>query len=338
LCFVLWISPSAAGCEDADGPQDARLLYQVSDPKISVVAKVIARDNERMLVLGNGSDLSEPCSYDWWMNHEVQGKIECEEALPNNNQKSFLQVHARADGSCPHCTPKVDASFGGGVGIYQSMLALSKLTPDGKPRHLNRALVIGLGAGVLPSWLAARTDATLDVVDIAQSVVDVAPCFGVQEGPHLSLHVADGRRFLSDAAAASYDTIVVDAFDSAASMPPHMRSVEFFQLVASRLSENGVLLLNLLKCGSDQDGAGCGTFQQSVVASVQQAFAKTYLGQAPGAVGSQALMVAEKSEEPSSAGGGLAEPSDEVRAWFKAAQIKELGQDKDASAFHDDAK
>lgn len=316
----------ARHCPGENGDQNGELILQISDSKISTVAKVIASKDRRMLVIDKGGDFSAPCSYSWWMNHEVQGTVVCKESA----QKSFLQTRGPLQ-ECPICTPKVNDMVAAN-GYFKSMAALCTLTPDGQLRSADRVLIIGLGAGVLPTWLVTRTNSMVDVVDISDAVVKVSPCFGVQAGPRLAMHVADGRHFLSTTEV-SYNSIVVDAFDNAAMMPPCLRSVEFFQLVAQRLTKDGVLLLNLLKCGTEQDVSSCGSFQNSVIASVQQVFSKTYLAQASGSSGSQSVLVAKKQE--ASQDEVLGVPPDDVQAWFKTAAVEEIGKIRNADAFRD---
>lgn len=329
------LSLCAVGSADDCGQ---RLVYQVRDPRVDVVAKVVARGPRRQLVLANGSDFTAPCSGGtlggWWLEHEVQGTVLCEEAHAGA-PGTFLQSR-RAPAGCPPCAPQVDATVARN-GYFSSLAALCVLTAEGQPRRPARVLVIGLGAGVLPSWLAAHTDAAVDVVDVAQAVLDVSPCFGVEAGPRLALHAADGRRFLAGATAAAYDTIVVDAFDGSAAMPPCLRSVEFFELAAAKLGDGGVLLLNLLTCASDRGGGeDCGRFSASVVASAQQAFPVTYLAEAPGAMGSQAVLLARKRGTGIEDSGGRA-PGGAVRGWFKAAAVRKLTRQEAGLATHDAA-
>jgi len=333
VLFVLtWLSLASAITRLRRDDCTQNVVYQAHDPNLDTVVKVIARDSERLLILGNGTDYTSPCDtgLSWWLSHEVQGTATCKDSS-GAAPASFLQTR-RSDDGCPPCTPKVD-SMGG---YFKSVAALSVLTSDGRARKPRRVLVIGLGAGLLPSWLLANTEAEVDVVDINQAVVDASPCFGLRAGGNLALYADDGRKFLANAADATYDTIIVDAFDGSASMPMCMRSVEFFKLAAGKLTKRGVLLLNLLTCGSDKDAGSCGPFRDSVVAAVQQSFSTTYDAQAPGSLGSQSVLLAKKHDDgPEESAGTM--PSEVAQGWFKEAGVVEVAQLNADLATHDAA-
>lgn len=326
-------------CKD-HGEGDPVVLSQSYDDQVNIVAKVLLSGGDRLLVISAGQDFSSPCSYDWWMDHEVQGTITCEENGTAPLAKSFLQLQqsrrlSSDAAGCTACTPRLGELHG----YFQTMAALSVLDVQGQPRSIGRTAVIGLGAGLLPSWYAARTEASVDVVDYSSAVVSVASCFGVVAGPKLALHVQDGRQFLADAQEGAYETMVVDAFDTHASMPVCMRSTEFFKLAASRLTGSGVLLLNLLTCASDDDQKSCGKFRNAVVASVQAVFPHTYLAEAPGAMNSQRVLLARKTEDSErDAPEPTGEAAKETAAWFKEAQVQKLDQLSADLAAHDEGK
>lgn len=61
--------------------------------------------------------------------------------------------------------------------------------------------------------------------------------------PNLNVIIGDGRLNL-DRSAKQYDIIAVDAYRPPY-IPPHMTTLEFFTLCASRLTDDGVLTLNV---------------------------------------------------------------------------------------------
>jgi len=318
---------AAAACFE----KDVQVLRQVHDPQLDLVVNVLARDQggERLLVLANGSDTSQPCGLEWWLHHEVQGTAHC--AAPKSS--SFLALRARktadepagGDAACPPCQPEVDNLDSG---YMRTLAAMSVTQPSGAPREPGKVLVLGLGAGLLPAWLQAHTDADVHAVDLSAAVVDAAPCFGVQPGDRMHLHVAEGRAFLEQKEQDElFSTIVVDAFDPAASMASSMRTAEFFSLVHDALTPDGVLLLNLLTCESDADATTCGSFRDKVVASVQAAFPATYLALAPGAAGSQSVLIAQLEKT-----GDAAATSNQ---WFQDARVRPIERVK-AEPWHDE--
>jgi len=331
--FVTYSAVEAAACFE----KDVQVLRQARDPQLDLVVNVLARDQgtERLLVLANGSDTSQPCGLDWWLHHEVQGVAHCR--APKS--ASFLQLRATAadsppgaDGepSCPPCVPEVDNVDSG---YLRTLAALSVTQPSGEPREPGKVLVLGLGAGLLPSWLAAHTDADVHAVDLSSAVVAAAPCFGVHPGDRMHLHVDEGRAFLEDKEGRERDglfnTIVVDAFDPAASMAASMRTAEFFKLVHDQLTDDGVLLLNLLTCETDADSRTCGSFRDKVLASVQAAFPATYIGVAPGAAGSQSVLIAQNAKA------GAAAASTQPSQWFLDARVRPV-EAVHAEPWHDE--
>jgi SAM-dependent methyltransferase len=297
--------------------ESAVVLYQQADAPCKMVVNVISRGNERSLVLSNATDTTRPCRLDWWLSHEVQGTAMCEEESPS----ALLQTSSQDAPQCPKCTANVDEIRSG---YLRSIAALSVYSFDGTPRNPGHVVVIGLGAGILPAWLHKRTNAVVDVVDFSEVVVTAAPCFGVVADDRMRLHVADGRNFL-EKTSTKYDTIVVDAFDAAAAMAGGMQTTNFFGLVRQRLSDDGVLLLNLLTCGSDLDVGSCGRFRNDVLAAAQTAFPALYEAQAPGAAGSQSVLLAPVPGAKSAGAVKRAE-GELVQQWLHQAHVQQLPQ------------
>ena len=143
--------------------------------------------------------------------------------------------------------------------------------PEGK-----RALVLGLGAGVLPRDLAARGIA-VDAVEINESMVaamreHVAPESGWQ------IHIADARTFVRGCPWRhdSYDIAVVDLFHGDGT-PDYLLSAEFFGDLRKCLSPDGIAVMNAFAPDQDSDN------YRSLVATVQSAFPhlETFRRQAP---------------------------------------------------------
>jgi spermidine synthase len=108
-----------------------------------------------------------------------------------------------------------------------------------------RMLVIGVGGGTLPMFLRKHyPDATIDAVDIDPQVIDVARRFlGFREDATLRAHAADGRAFV-EAVREPYDIIFLDAFASD-SLPAHLTTLEFLQVVRRALTPSGVVVANI---------------------------------------------------------------------------------------------
>jgi len=112
---------------------------------------------------------------------------------------------------------------------------------------LERALVIGGGAYSIPEALLNEpTQPIVDVSEVEPSLYGIAQeYFGVQESDRLNNYLQDGRRFLSKSEN-KYDVIYGDVYQSTLSIPSHFTTVEFFELVRDRLTDDGVFISNVV--------------------------------------------------------------------------------------------
>jgi spermidine synthase len=114
-----------------------------------------------------------------------------------------------------------------------------------------RALIVGLGGGVLPRAISRYIpDAEIDVVDIDPDVVEVAERFFMfTPGEQVKVHIADGRSFIREAAKnrenMKYDLVILDAFNSS-SIPKHLITREFLLELLQVLDPKGVVAANVL--------------------------------------------------------------------------------------------
>ena len=104
-----------------------------------------------------------------------------------------------------------------------------------------RILFIGLGGGSIPRVMAKYyPDIPIDIVEIDPDVIDVAKRFFFFEPtPMMKVISMDGRRFLRSARH-RYDIIFLDAYDDQ-SIPFHLTTKEFFEIVKQRLTPTGVV-------------------------------------------------------------------------------------------------
>jgi len=111
------------------------------------------------------------------------------------------------------------------------------LNPSG-----GNCLVIGLGAGVVPQWYENRGIRT-DVVDIDPEVADIArKYFGFSLAGDLI--ISDARYYLINSEK-KYDYVVLDVFNGDTT-PGHVLSLEAVQLLSNRMTERGILAINLV--------------------------------------------------------------------------------------------
>jgi len=124
------------------------------------------------------------------------------------------------------------------------------------------ALVLGLGAGVVPRTLAAGGVA-VDVVEINPDMV-TAVHEHVEPTPGWQVHVADARTFVR-ACRERYDLAVVDLFHGDGT-PDYLLSVDFFRDLQRCLSADGVAVMNAFVLDRRAEN------YRSLIATVQAAF------------------------------------------------------------------
>jgi spermidine synthase len=107
--------------------------------------------------------------------------------------------------------------------------------------------MIGLGGGLLSSYFL-RYGLEITSIEIDPAVVYLARKYFSFQG---ICHVADGRRFLK-ATNENYDFIILDVYRGE-DIPAHLCTREFFEMVAKRLSEKGILAVNLIGSIPGQD-------------------------------------------------------------------------------------
>lgn len=116
------------------------------------------------------------------------------------------------------------------------------LNPKGKT-----CLVVGLGAGIIPMWYE-KMGMDVDVVEIDPYVPKIAgDYFGFKISGEII--ISDARHYISSSKK-RYDYIIVDVFNGDIT-PGHLITHEVFQLLKLRMTENGILAVNLI--GSIRD-------------------------------------------------------------------------------------
>ncbi len=146
----------------------------------------------------------------------------------------FVQMHLG-----PTFHSRMDLETGLPTFSYaQTMLDL--IPDDVSDQH---TLIIG-GAGHSLARELERRGATTVEVEIDPVVVDLSDeYFGTIDG---EIVIQDGRVYMAGVPAGSFDFVIVDAFDGAATVPPQLTTQEFFQEAARALTPEGVLYYNFV--------------------------------------------------------------------------------------------
>jgi spermidine synthase len=152
-------------------------------------------------------------------------------------------------------------------GTHGPVLLQSQVDTNDLPRHVQeystlafcgllyqpqpaRALVLGLGGGVIPRELRHYyPQLQIDVAEIDPDIPPVAErFFGFRQDQKLVVHVSDGRMFIKKQQRLNpppkYDLIVLDAF-SGDYIPFHLMTKEFLEEARGILAPGGVVVANV---------------------------------------------------------------------------------------------
>jgi len=151
-------------------------------------------------------------------------------------------------------------------------------------QHPHKVLSIGLGAGAFNRLFnVAYPAAELTTVEIDPMIESVAETLtGFHPSPLNKVSIEDGRRFLMHSQE-RWDWIVVDAYVRNSQTPPHLTTVEFFELARRHLTEDGVLVVNIVAPQAlfySQLATLRHVFQNNVILEPQNHSNKVFLGSA----------------------------------------------------------
>ena len=120
--------------------------------------------------------------------------------------------------------------------------------------QLGSLLVIGLAAGTIPrQHREVYGDIPIDGIELDPALLKVGAQFFEMNPtamPNLTAYAGDGR-YLLNQLDRKYDAIAIDAYRPPY-IPWHLTTVEFFAETRARLTENGVLMINVGRTDTDR--------------------------------------------------------------------------------------
>ncbi|UZE97251.1 fused MFS/spermidine synthase [Alkalimarinus alittae] len=105
--------------------------------------------------------------------------------------------------------------------------------------------ILVLGAGGFTLSAETQNGAHFTYIDIDSKIKPVAEDLFLGEPISGQFIAHDARNFLLANKEAKWDSIVVDLYSNAATIPMHTSTFEFFSLVESRIKDNGRVILNV---------------------------------------------------------------------------------------------
>jgi spermidine synthase len=158
--------------------------------------------------------------------------------------------------------------------------------PVSKRPHLHDICIIGLAGGTIArQFTDVYGSVPIDGVELDPAVVAVGRKYFDMTEPNLHVYTEDGRTFLSTTRK-QYDVIGIDAYQHLY-IPFHLTTTEFFTLIRSHLSSNGVFVLNTINESNNF------TLVQAFVNTMSQVFPAIYQINVPNS-GNTVLMATMK--------------------------------------------
>jgi spermidine synthase len=122
--------------------------------------------------------------------------------------------------------------------------------PPHTPDQVESVALVGLAAGTMArQYTAVYGPIPIDGIEIDPRIVRVGQEYFDMNLPNLNVIVADGRYALTRSNR-QYSVIGVDAY-RLPYIPPHLTTVEFFQLARDHLTADGVIAINVGRAGED---------------------------------------------------------------------------------------
>jgi spermidine synthase len=165
-------------------------------------------------------------------------RIEVSENGTSPFKQRLLKLDSTAEGA-------MNPDNGNLVMDYQHYWRLPLLKDEAK---ITSALFIGAGAFGMPEALSREfPEARVDVAEIDPAVIEVGKkFFKLGEHPKVQSHAGDARHFLRSQKDQRWDLVFGDAYAGIRSIPSHLVTKEFFQLVSDHLTPEGVFVMNAI--------------------------------------------------------------------------------------------
>jgi hypothetical protein len=112
-------------------------------------------------------------------------------------------------------------------------------------RKPERALFIGMGAGIVPRYIKRHyPEIAIDIIEIDPAIPGIAErFFGFERLPGVNIIIADGRDFINRNKK-HYDMILIDAYGPAGT-PFQLTTTEFYEKIKNALNDDGVMVINM---------------------------------------------------------------------------------------------
>lgn len=160
-------------------------------------------------------------------------------------------------------------------GPWEQFLVGPYFYANRKPQDIKRMAIVGLAAGTAARQASAVYGAIpIDGFELDEQIVEVGEKYFGLNLPNLTVHIGDGRLNL-ERSPYKYDIVAVDAYRPPY-IPPHMTTQEFFGIIASHLTNDGVLTINVGSVPGDR------RLVDGLATTMATQFASIYIMDIPG--------------------------------------------------------
>jgi spermidine synthase len=134
---------------------------------------------------------------------------------------------------------------------WDMFLAAPYFNPGFHPEDVNSLVIIGLAGGTIArQHTAVYGQIPIDGIEIDRAIVDASRKYLEMDMPNLNVIVEDGR-YAFNRLAGPYTVVGIDAY-RVPYVPWQLTTVEFFEEIADRLEDNGVVVINVGRTSSDR--------------------------------------------------------------------------------------
>lgn len=158
---------------------------------------------------------------------------------------------------------------GGLTGMYYDYAMAAPFMAGVHEKETLDVLVLGMGTGTYATQCMRYFDnVTIEGVEIDEKIVGLSRTY-FELPEEVKVTAYDGRAYLN-AVDKKYDVIMVDAYQDI-TIPFQMSSAEFFALVDSHLTENGIMVVNMNMRGQED-----GNINQYLADTIASVFSEVY--------------------------------------------------------------
>lgn len=142
------------------------------------------------------------------------------------------------------------------------------------PSEVNRIAILGLAAGTTARQASeAYPEAFVDGFEIDPEIIRVGQTYFGMKMPNLNPIIEDARWGLTKNEHL-YDIISIDAYKPPY-IPAHMTTIEFFRVIRSHLTPNGVMVINVGRSPLNRD------LVDALASTINQVFSKIFITDIP---------------------------------------------------------